>query len=913
MNDGSYTVCRNGESNSLLRGEVVRIFTDNVVKRALSPGAAAGQIGVTLQSAGPGGPVNVCIVGTAPVLLQVGLSPVAQATLYTSASAAGRAALTVNASPIGIIKDASAYATTGMVTAVIAGGAGGSGSGTGATGATGPQGASGSPGGATGATGAGGATGATGPAGATGVAGTTGATGATGVGATGATGTAGATGATGAGATGATGAGGPAGATGATGPAGATGAGATGATGTAGATGATGPAGATGAGATGATGAVGATGPGGGATGATGVAGATGATGAGTAGATGATGVAGGAGATGATGTAGSGGATGATGPAGSGATGATGVAGTAGATGATGVGATGATGPSGAASLSLFALGNTTQNSSTALNGSALSFNAIGGATWGYSNGSVQVSVPVTSSIVGVSGVSISTNGSTVSIYHNINLSAGTTSNNGTAFVFSNSNGVSFGLNGATITGSVAGGGAGSVNFSAGTTSNNLGSVVFSNSNNMSFGLSGSTITGTATFAQSNQTEGRYAIGNTTGQSSSSTFDARTLSVSGAGGISVGYSGNALVVSGPTAGAGAVNFSAGTTSNNLASVVFSNSNGVSFGLNGSTLTASVAGGGVTTAGLYALGNTTQNSSTTLPLASLSFNALGALTWGYSNGSIQASAPATSSLSATGAVSISTNGSTISIGAPAQVTLSTYEPYPMVNANTTVLAANTNTSGGCSFWPMEIHAPVSAGFLDLVAQANFSTIGVVSGQQSVTHAFGLYSRGVGANSTTLSVVASTSFGISATYNLGSVTVNQPTTSNYTGYGTGSYTRTDISISNPQLARVQFPVNTLLNPGMYWLAIFARASSSSNAIGSYLAWVGNQMTVTNLAPLGSNSTAFSTGTNLVGMQGAPWLVGMGVNTGATTTLPSTLAISGFTANLSMVPYMKFVST
>ncbi len=35
------------------------------------------------------------------------------------------------------------------------------------------------------------------------------------------------------------------------------------------------------------------------------------------------------------------------------------------------------------------------------------------------------------------------------------------------------------------------------------------------------------------------------------------------------------------------------INFSAGTTSNNLSKIVFSNSNGLSFGLNGSTITAS--------------------------------------------------------------------------------------------------------------------------------------------------------------------------------------------------------------------------------------------------------------------------------------------------------------------------------
>lgn len=65
--------------------------------------------------------------------------------------------------------------------------------------------------------------------------------------------------------------------------------------------------------------------------------------------------------------------------------------------------------------------------------------------------------------------------------------------------------------------------------------------------------------------------------------------------------------------------GGGAVNFSAGTTSNNLQTLVFSNSNGVSFGLNGSTITASAAGGGaaVTVGGaeLFPLNNATAFST----------------------------------------------------------------------------------------------------------------------------------------------------------------------------------------------------------------------------------------------------------------------------------------------------------
>lgn len=90
--------------------------------------------------------------------------------------------------------------------------------------------------------------------------------------------------------------------------------------------------------------------------------------------------------------------------------------------------------------------------------------------------------------------------------------------------------------------------------------------------------------------------TEGIYALGNTTGASSSSTFDARTLSIQGTGAVSVGFSNGSLVISGATVAAGNVSFSAGTSSAAIGSVVFSNSNNVSFGLNGSTITGSVLG-----------------------------------------------------------------------------------------------------------------------------------------------------------------------------------------------------------------------------------------------------------------------------------------------------------------------------
>lgn len=291
-----------------------------------------------------------------------------------------------------------------------------------------------------------------------------------------------------------------------------------------------------------------------------------------------------------------------------------------------------------------------------------------------------------------------------------NINLSAGTTSRNLSNFVLSNSNGLSFGLNGSTVTASHNGitsqsvqtqnlvsfqGSTGNISFanSNGITFGGNASTVtashngltsqsnqalsgangsftfqtasFANSNGVSFstgtqglyashngltsqsnqalsGSNGSYTFQTATFgalnglsfytsngsmvgsytvpsvpAQTNQTLGLYGVSNTT-LSTSGTVDARTLSFQGAGGVSVGVSNGSVVISGATGGGGGltnVNLSAGTTSQNLSNVVFSNSNGVSFGLNGSTVTASVAGGGGLTNINLSAGTTSQNLS----------------------------------------------------------------------------------------------------------------------------------------------------------------------------------------------------------------------------------------------------------------------------------------------------------
>lgn len=120
-------------------------------------------------------------------------------------------------------------------------------------------------------------------------------------------------------------------------------------------------------------------------------------------------------------------------------------------------------------------------------------------------------------------------------------------------------------------------------------------------------------------------------------------------------------------------AGGNNVTLNQDANSISISGLNYANSNGVTFGINAGTLTASVnAAQSVQTIGGYASGNTTgQSSSTTFDARSMSISAMGGASAGFSGGMLQVSAPAMSSLSQTGIISLSQNGNTISIGAPA--------------------------------------------------------------------------------------------------------------------------------------------------------------------------------------------------------------------------------------------------
>ena len=222
-------------------------------------------------------------------------------------------------------------------------------------------------------------------------------------------------------------------------------------------------------------------------------------------------------------------------------------------------------------------------------------------------------------------------------------NLSAGTTSQNLSAVTFSNANGVSFGLQGSTITASAAAGA--DINLSAGTTSNLATAFTFANGNNVSFGLNGSTITASV----SGLSNLNVSAGTTSENLSALTFS--YINSMGTGNLSFGLSGSTLTAL--VAGKVAPNFielAAGTQTADYGEVFLANSNVVSWGLSGSSqVTAStftqageITALKVSAAGAAGVGATSTNVSA-LTFAN-TYNGGNLLGWGLNGSTLTASA-----------------------------------------------------------------------------------------------------------------------------------------------------------------------------------------------------------------------------------------------------------------------------
>lgn len=177
------------------------------------------------------------------------------------------------------------------------------------------------------------------------------------------------------------------------------------------------------------------------------------------------------------------------------------------------------------------------------------------------------------------------------------VNLSAGTTSSLAASFVFSNSNNVSFGINGATLTASATVAATrelGIVSHIGGNVVSSVSQLAFSNASNVTFSLS--TAAGAATLIASVAAGGGGGITAFNLSNAASSVAATGLTFSNANGFSFLLStaaGNAATLSGSYS-THALAVSAAGASASAGTVVWSNSNNVTFGQAGSTITASV-------------------------------------------------------------------------------------------------------------------------------------------------------------------------------------------------------------------------------------------------------------------------------------------------------------------------------
>ena len=299
-----------------------------------------------------------------------------------------------------------------------------------------------------------------------------------------------------------------------------------------------------------------------------------------------------------------------------------------------------------------------------------------------------------------------------------------------GTLFLAGGNN-VTLSQNGNSVTISANTAAAANISISAGTTSNAFGGVTFGNANNISFGLNNGTVTATA--SQSNQTDGVYIFGNTTGQSTSNTHDARSLSIVASGLISAGWSGGSILLSAPTLPPLFSGVGISTGGNSAGITGLQSQQLVLVGGNNVTLSGSAAGGSGTvsinvptqtnqTIGLYAQSNTFgQSSSSTYDARSLSLVGLGNVAIGQSGASIFISGASNSGASGDIFATGNTTGQSSS------------SAYPLNSLNVSFAGI---ISGGWSSNSLIISAPASTGISQSMFAASNTTLGT-SGTQTI--------------------------------------------------------------------------------------------------------------------------------------------------------------------------------
>jgi hypothetical protein len=550
----------------------------------------------------------------------------------------------------------------------------------------------------------------------------------------------------------------------------------------------------------------------------------------------------------------------------------------------------------------------------STSFFKSAFTFGDSGGVSWGFHTSNTGVITATVQTNYQSSGNYLTTAmASDAATISNVNVSAGTTSNNLSALTFGDSNGISFGLDGSTVTATVATNyqsqGAylttamlsnavtiSNIRFSAGTLSNNLSALTFSDSNGVSFGLNTNSVV-TATVATNYQSQGAYLTTAALSQDSSKYA-----------GTSTGITGGSVTLN--TSGI-AINLPAYLTTAAL-SADSSKYAGTSTGITGGSVTLNTSGIAInlpaylTTAALSADSSKYAGTSTGITGGSVTLNTSGiaiSLPAYLTTAALSADSSKYAGTSAGitgGSVTLNTSG--IAINLPAYLTTADLSAnssnyvaaWDILGANT---AGTTSSAQGT-----KLH--FSAGN-SLTLSGNSNTIIFSVGAYLTTAALsGDTSKYAGVNGAIT--------GGSITVNTSGVSINLPAylttaalsaqTSNFAGTNTSVLTiaGSDIAVTlNTTGLTVGYPkwLTTAQAPGAY-LTTAALSADSSKYAGTSTGITGGSVTL-NTSGIAINLPAYLTTAALSGDTSKY----AGVSTGTQTTAGVNLLITNNTSGIN----------
>jgi hypothetical protein len=589
----------------------------------------------------------------------------------------------------------------------------------------------------------------------------------------------------------------------------------------------------------------------------------------------------------------------------------------------------------------------------------------AQGTDLWFSGGNSITVSGSSNSVVFSVGNYITTAMQSNAATISNINVSGGTTSSNLSNFKLIDSNGVSWSLDtGSKIYATVK------TDYLTTAMASNRGSdFVQATANFLGFPayVSGTINSGNVSVSVSYLQLGVSNTGNTAGNTGVSS--GQNWIWAGTNNITVSESTaafggtNTIWISGATVAGQPVNFSAGTTSNNLGSVVFSNSGGISFGLNGSTITASASTVGTATT-VYDVASASSNGTVTRWAAEdhrhAGIGAIGISTSGNTSGttgSVQGTYWFQGGSNQTVSQITSNNGShTLVIVGKNEGYVPFLEPYPLTNTQTFAPGAGTwylapfTAFGSMSGGRINVLANNTATanlFLDIgeTAYNSGSTGGI---QQSYTHsaAVALFSQGTGANSSLLqsfwsnsysmgwsksqsiSTNAATNIAVSMAHSVSYISDigSDGAYTNVQLAGAGSSTIANSSGNSTLVSTVfssgrnlfsgslvqPFGFNTTISAGVYWLGYAwsstrARASTGNLTTGSDFSFGALQ----GISRLEQNSVYRNFGSTATAARTAQ--VPYGLYTAAANMVPPVnIAISSDLSSLASqwVPYFNF---